>query len=112
VTFVIVHSAVKANGRFTCQAVEVQALALVLCASAFLLGNGLLALIELFDGLQYVMLAELFSAVVLGALPAQEQAALLAVVCRLAILIALLAHELRLPHPHALRFNPRQQHKV
>jgi len=59
-----------------------------------------------------MMLAQLFSAVVLGALPAQEQAALLAVVCRLAILIALLAHELRLPHPHALHFNPRQQHKV
>jgi len=51
-TFVIVHGTVTTDGLGTCQAIPVQALALVLCAVGFLLGDRLFALFELFDGLQ------------------------------------------------------------
>jgi len=50
-TFVITRSAVKTDGLSTFQAVEVQALA-VICACALLLGNGLFALLEIFNVLQ------------------------------------------------------------
>jgi len=72
VAFVIFEGAVKTDGRKACQAVEVQALVLVLCACAFLLRNGLFALFELFDGLQGVVLAKLNPAVVLRAGIAHE----------------------------------------
>jgi len=53
-TFVIVHGTVTTDGLWTCpsQAIPVHALALVLCAGGFLLGDRLFALFELFDGLQ------------------------------------------------------------
>jgi len=111
VTFVVFHSAVETDGSVTCQTVEVKALALVLCARALLLRNGLFVLFELFDRLQGVVLAELVPAVMLGATLTQEQTALQAVGCGHAIL-ALLAYELRLPRRHALCFDNSHQRKV
>jgi len=102
VTFVILHNAVMTDGHLTGHAIEVQLL-VVFFACADLLGNGLFALCELFDGLKGVVHADLSLAVVPGALLTHELAALRAVVSGLIFLVALLAHEIGLPR-HALRF--------
>jgi len=88
-----------------CPAVEVKPLVVVLFACALLVGNGLFALLKLLDGLQGVVFAELGPAVVLGAVLAHEQAALLAVVSRLAFFIALMTYELSMSRGHVLRFD-------
>jgi len=84
VTIVICGRADITDGRLACDTVDVQLLVVVPCAGAFLLWDGLLALLEIINGLQgrRRVLADSERRLLVGseAVMAQEHVAPLAVV--------------------------------